>query len=822
MKKKVLILLLLPLFLAATSCEGTPDSFSSEDNYSSDNLPSGDNTLSGGDEPVDPIIPSGGDEPVDPIDPDEPVDPTIPDEPVDPINPDKPVYRYYDWKDRINVSKDNYVEVDESLLRDKALGAIIGNAIGLGSGFEYIHDPNVEAVTPEGTNTRVALADKYFETDGYLCSGTLGENNNKSNCYVFPPYTYLCDPRIGKGYIISDDDMTVDIMFQYLLREKGPFIDAYDIIEAWSSKGYGVHDAGGGQDARRMIDDLQYIAPYIGQQQYGNSQWFITEPWIENDLLGVNFPYMAKSCDTLASFVGSVSGDGYGLYLGRLCALMTSLAYEYNDAKVIMEKAFDYLDKNNMIYEMYKFVKNEYENNVPWREACVKIADRRIWTHFRPDGTNSGGFSADFSMTSNAGMIMLGLFYGENDFIESVKITSLAGLDGDCTAASVGQIMGTLVGFNAFPQEYKDYLNGNSYFYNYTGSSANKEEYNPGWDGAFSYCDDKMPYKTSVNQLVDIVIENTKNQILAFGGSKNGDTYRIIKQELPHTDYVEIENFSFEKADTSGWKSENATLSYNSNISNFRTKDNYGCGTLEGYGKAYQEVELIPGHEYKVSLYVNRICDKEFRLFANDQYLSQIRTEEFQKYYIEKYYRKAYQYDDNFFHHYYFTFIANQKDYKIGIELINSNFGSATSINFDDLEISDVTGYNEPYYQSKNINDFYGNTGTSNVNNNAHLTANSSLKFEFDGYKGLQYFKFFVDNSSQNLDDLTIYIDNVYRGKLPIQANGEVDFSLINSRDAIYYAGPGKHIMKLTLSKGESLDINRVEIFGTNPYSDVI
>ena len=676
------------------------------------------------------------------------------------------------WNSRKNIKKNNMVTVDKSIVRDKVLGALVGNTIGLGSGFEYVHDTvhDLECVTPEGTRTRAALGDQYFEAQGYLLTGTLGVNNDKSNCYILPPKTNLCDPRVGEGYVVSDDDMHVDIMFQYLLREKGPFLDAYDVMEAWSSAGYSVHDAGGGGNTRDNADDYGFIVPYLGQQLYGNTGWYITEPWIENDMLGLDFPYMPRSCDTLASFTGSASGDGYSIHLGRLLAIMTSLSYEYDDAKVVMEKTFDYFDKNNKLYEMYQFVKSEYEKNTPWRETCIKICDKRIWTNNRPtDGSlyptmPAGGFSADFSITANAGMIFLGLFYGENDFVNTIKITSLAGLDGDCTAASVGQIIGTIVGFDNIDPRYQNFLNGNSIYYNYSASTANKEEWTPGWDGAFAFCDKKIPYKTSFNQIADIILGNIEDQIRAFGGSVEESTYKIAKQELPTTKYVDVPNFSFEEGSTNGWECEGATLIADDASGNFRTKDVRTGGKMTGFGKAYQNVKLIPGHEYKASIYVDRKCDKEFRLFANDKYMSYIRTKE----YVTNglYYRHE------------LTFVADKEDYQVGVELINSLVGSSNIIYFDDLEITDITDYVEPYSQIYNINYFYGNSGTSNVNNNALLTSNSSLKFEFVGYEGLQNFRFFISNVSDSLETIDIYIDNEYRGKLPVQVNGDgIDFN---------------------------------------------
>lgn len=68
-------------------------------------------------------------------------------------------------------------------------------------------------------------------------------------------------------------------------------------------------------------------------------------------------------------------------------------------------------------------------------------------------------------------MIFMSMLYGENDFEETIRIASLAGLDADCTACTVGGILGTAYGFNALPEKYKEFINGDSVYYNYTAKT---------------------------------------------------------------------------------------------------------------------------------------------------------------------------------------------------------------------------------------------------------------------------------------------------------------------------------------------------------------
>lgn len=144
------------------------------------------------------------------------------------------------------------------------------------------------------------------------------------------------------------------------------------------------------------------------------------------------------------------------------------------------------MDQNNEIYEIYKYVLGCYEDGTDWRTACAGVVKNRVNCKLIGSADEAG-----FSINANAGMIFIGLLYGKNDFEKSVKITSLCGLDGDCTAATVGGLLGLIVGFDALPQKYKDFLNGNSVYYNYTGK--NSDETGVYW-GAIRLLRRKLPH----------------------------------------------------------------------------------------------------------------------------------------------------------------------------------------------------------------------------------------------------------------------------------------------------------------------------------------
>ena len=59
---------------------------------------------------------------------------------------------------------------------------------------------------------------------------------------------------------------------------------------------------------------------------------------------------------------------------------------------------------------------------------------------------------------NNTMFILLGLLYGEGDLGKTVSISVMAGHDTDCTGASVGSIIGTMLGAKALEARWVDTL----------------------------------------------------------------------------------------------------------------------------------------------------------------------------------------------------------------------------------------------------------------------------------------------------------------------------------------------------------------------------
>lgn len=80
----------------------------------------------------------------------------------------------------------------------------------------------------------------------------------------------------------------------------------------------------------------------------------------------------------------------------------------------------------------------------------------------------------NISAVLNGAYVTLGLLYGGGDFDKSVEIAMRAGQDSDCNPGTVGSVVGTMVGFNALPTKWVEYLpHMADREFSYTGYSFN-------------------------------------------------------------------------------------------------------------------------------------------------------------------------------------------------------------------------------------------------------------------------------------------------------------------------------------------------------------
>ncbi len=233
---------------------------------------------------------------------------------------------------------------------------------------------------------------------------------------------------------------------------------------------------------------------------------------------------------------------------------------------------------------------------------------------------------------------------------------------------------------------------------------------------------------------------------------------------------------------------------------------NYGgliaSDDIEGEGKAYQTVALVPGRRYRASIWINGCADREVRIFAGEKYRSYFNPITSNTAYVKL--------------ELYFTAEKNRED--IGIKLMSGTDDSfSLQLNFDDFSVEDVTHLTDGSYQKFSAADFYVSPGLKTENDRVALECTKGLRFDFEGMKGYQTFKIYYRNTTGMPAQAEAFIDGKSAGVVPLPAQGaDADGNEGNAAIAWLYAGAGDHRFKLVLNSFENIEIERIEVYGGN------
>lgn len=655
-------------------------------------------------------------------------------------------------------------------LRDKILGGWVGHILGYGSGFEYVWD---------GPEPMVGIDDRYWEPNGTIAAGTLG-----TNYYQLGPY----DPsykRVSKGRAVSDDDIHIDLFNQWIFEKLGPNVSYADITKMW--KDYDLGDAAGGDKALEVIKSSNYIAPYVGIYAYGNTLYCATEPWIENETLGMLFPYMPTTAAAYAEMFTTISGDCYGLYLGRLCSLMYSYAMTETDSRVALAKAFEHMEKSNDIYTAYQYVLDCYEKNPEDWRAC---AHGLVAQH---QGHRLMNVNSQIALDVCAGFIFTGIIFGENDFEQSLKITSLAGYDGDCTAATVGGLMGIIKGYNAMPEKYRAFLGEDSVYIN-----------DRTW---FAHIGGDYPDEETLKTIVDRTVKNMEAQIVANGGSVGEAEYTIKAQTYRKPTEVVVNNYGFRDKNTDNWLAEGCELSLTKTAHTGEVGGEILITGTDG-AKAYQNLSLVKGDIYHVILYVAVEAGTEIRIFAEDgnHYFSHSYSTPINS--LERHLKAE------------LTFTASAEEMKIGIHIPKQSQSSAI-LYIDDLFVENVSDSvaRECYrIQAENC-EVAGNAKAVNAANAVGgkavtFSQGDKIRFKVQGDSDcFSNVRVYYKNNSHWQSVVKVYIDGTYQFNLPLLAQGETaDFGSGNWADFGVSLGDGEHTIMLEMYSDSDIYLDCFEI----------
>ena len=241
------------------------------------------------------------------------------------------------------------------------------------------------------------------------------------------------------GEPLPNDDLDLQLVWLKAVQDRGPKgISSQALGEYWLSfipphwNEYGINKA----NQRAGL-----IPPISGQ--YRNERWRHSNgAWIRSEIwaclapgrpdLAVKFAYEDASVD---------HGGGEGTYAELFTAAVESAAFVERDRDALIAIGLSKIPSDCRVARSIGIVLDSHKQGLTWQQTREKVV---------ADSADLGWFQAP----ANLAFVMVGWLYGEGDFGKSICIAVNCGDDTDCTGATLGSILGILMGQEALPKEW--------------------------------------------------------------------------------------------------------------------------------------------------------------------------------------------------------------------------------------------------------------------------------------------------------------------------------------------------------------------------------
>lgn len=301
---------------------------------------------------------------------------------------------------------------------------------------------------------------------GKTIGGTLGA---PFECFrgVFDIDRFMQDVSVP----IPNDDVDLQLVWLRAAETEGKNLDSHTLAEYWNTYiSASLSEYGTGKSNFNM----GILPPLSGHMRNvncdSNGAWIRTEIWA--CLCAGNPAHAAK----YAYYDACVDHSGEGIYSAVFIAAMEAAAFFEKDYDTLIDIGLSYIPEDCGVARAVRCVRKCYADGLSWKEARIKLFQetpssfgeiRGIWKGTKevpackecpaqdidpniPEAVY--GYDAPWSM----GAILIGLLYGEGDYGKAICIATNLGEDTDCTAGTLGALLGIIEGKSGIPAYWKD------------------------------------------------------------------------------------------------------------------------------------------------------------------------------------------------------------------------------------------------------------------------------------------------------------------------------------------------------------------------------
>jgi ADP-ribosylglycohydrolase len=321
---------------------------------------------------------------------------------------------------------------DDETLKDKILGAWYGRICGclLGKPVESIMSDDMKKVLERTGN---------YPMTRYIDKEEITEEVEEGVSYPIKACAY---PR-DFGRMPCDDDTNYMIVGLRLLQWHGRDFTSENVAQTW----LGTQVKNAYCTAERIAYRnfvMGYLPPASAEYKNPYREWIGAQ--IRGDFFGYINPCDPETAADMAHRDACISHIKNGIYGEMWISAMLTAAFGCDDVEKVIRRGMAELPRNSRIVDALEKIIDKYNSGVSMEDCFADI-------HARWDEHNGHDWT---HTVSNAEIVAASLLYGEKDYARSVGMSVMTGFDTDCNGATVGSVLGVMLGYKALPASFTD------------------------------------------------------------------------------------------------------------------------------------------------------------------------------------------------------------------------------------------------------------------------------------------------------------------------------------------------------------------------------
>ncbi len=250
--------------------------------------------------------------------------------------------------------------------------------------------------------------------------------------------------------VVQDDDVEYTLAALLILQQHGFDFTSADVGQFWLDNfAYGRVFTAERVVYRHLVNGVPAETAASLQNPY--REWIGAQ--IRADVYGYVCPGDPRRAAALAYKDAALSHTGNGLYGAIWVAAMIAVAFVLDEPEAIVRAGLAQIPPRSRLHEAVADVIGWCQSGEPWEATFERIRQKQGCLYRVEEGANW------VHTIPNACLVALGLLHGAGDFSVSVATAVSGGWDTDCNGATVGSVLGVMLGADHIPAHWTAPLN---------------------------------------------------------------------------------------------------------------------------------------------------------------------------------------------------------------------------------------------------------------------------------------------------------------------------------------------------------------------------